>query len=165
MADLKVEKHKVVSFTYSIVDENGTVQEQSDNPLSYVHGMDDRVFPLVMEAMEGATIGETREVKLSPEQGFGVYDEGKTFRDKIENVPLEFQKVGAEASFQNETGEQLTMTVKSIENGEIFLDGNHPFAGKTMTFIITVKDIRDAAAEEIGSGLAMDNPPISPSVH
>lgn len=152
-----VEKHKVVSFTYSILNDKGEVEEQSDVPMEYVHGADQRVFPLVVEAMEGAKIGDTKEIILEPLDGFGVYDENKTYRDKLENVPPEYHSVGAEASFKSEDGQELKMKVVSIKNGEVFLDGNHPFAGKTMTFKITVEAIRDATAEEVDSGLVEES--------
>jgi len=152
MSDI-VEKHKVVAFTYSILNEKGEVEEQSDTPMEYVHGIDERVFPLVMEAMEGAKIGDTKEIILAPLDGFGVYDENKTFRDKIENVPSEYQVVGAEASFKNDEGQELKMKVISVEKGEVLLDGNHPFAGRTMIFKIAIKGIRDASADEVESGL------------
>lgn len=165
MSEKKLEKHKVVTFLYSLLDESGVVQEQNNSPMSYVHGVDERVFPEVAAVMAQAKIGETREISLSPTQGFGDYDPAKTFTDKIENVPYEFQKIGAEANFQDENGKQLTMTVKSIENGEIFLDGNHPFAGQTMTFRIKVTDIRDATADEMNSGLATDIPDAAVKIH
>ena len=57
------------------------------------------------------------------------------------------------------------MTVKSIENEEIFLDGNHPFAGKTMTFRVTEKDIRDTTAKEIGAGLVTDHTYTAEKLH
>ena len=158
MADT-VEKNKVVSFTHSILNEKGEVEEQSNHPMEYVHGTDQRVFPLIAEAMEGAKIGDTKEIVLEPLDGFGVYDENKTYRDKIENVPAEYHTVGAEASFKSDEGEELKMKVMSVENGEVFLDGNHPFAGKTMTFKITVKAIRDATAEEAKSGLVVEPAP------
>ena len=152
-----VAKHKVVSFTYCILNEKGEVEEQSDIPMEYVHGTDERVFPLVIEAMEGAKIGDIKEIILEPLDGFGVYDESKTFRDKIENVPSEYQVVGAEASFKNDDGQELKMKVTSVENGEVLLDGNHPFAGRTMIFKITVKGIRDATVDEVESGLVENN--------
>ena len=148
-----VEKNKVVSFTHSILNNKGEVEEQSNVPMEYVHGADQRVFPLVIEAMEGAKVGDTKEIILEPLDGFGVYDENKTYREKLENVPPEYHAVGAEASFKSEDGQELKMKVVSVENGEVFLDGNHPFAGKTMTFKITVEAIRDATAEETDSGL------------
>ena len=155
MSDI-VEKHKVISFTYSILNDKGEVEEQSDVPMDYVHGADERVFPLVVEAMEGAKIGDTKEIILEPLDGFGVYDENKTYRDKVENVPPEYRSVGAEASFKSEDGQELKMKVISVKSGEVFLDGNHPFAGRTMTFKITVEAIREAKSEEINSGKVIE---------
>ncbi len=152
MSDLKVEKNRVVSFVYTIVSDKGEVLEQNDVPSEYIHGLDERVFPQIVTAMEGAVAGAIREVTLPPEEAFGQYDYSKTFRDKLENVPDEYRKLGAEATFQNEKGEQLTMRVVSMENGEIFLDGNHPLAGKTITFRMVVKGVREATDEELESG-------------
>ena len=155
MSDI-VEKNKVVSFTHSILNDKGEVEEQSNIPMEYVHGADERVFPLVLEAMEGAKIGDTKEIILEPLDGFGVYDESKTYRDKVENVPPEYHSVGVEATFKDEDGQELKMKVISVKNGEVFLDGNHPFAGRTMTFKITVEAVREASAEEISSGLVKE---------
>lgn len=157
MSELKVEKHKVVSFTSSILNDKGEVVEQNDIPMEYVHGAGTSGFSDDMKAMEGAKIGDTIDIILTPENGFGEIDPNKTFRDKIENVPPEFQIIGTEASFQNENGETLMMKVISVENGEVFLDGNHPFAGKIMTFRIKVIAIRNATVEEVGSGLVKYN--------
>ncbi len=152
-----VAKHKVVTFTYSIKDEQGNIQEQSDLPMAYVHGADDRVIPKIAEAMEGRAVGETIEVAVPPKEGFGEYNEDLIYRDKIENVPEEYREIGKEAQFQNENGQTRTMVVSKIENGEIELDGNHPYAGQTMTFILNIKEIRDATADEVGSGIAAQN--------
>lgn len=151
----RVAKHKVVSFTYNILNEKGEIEEQNDIPTDYVHGSEDHVFPAVMsEALEGAAIGDTKEISLPPEMGYGAYDENKTYRAKIEDVPPEYNEIGYEATFQDEDGKKLLMKVISIENGEVFLDGNHPFAGKTMKVSMTVKAIRDATVDEIGSGMS-----------
>lgn len=152
-----VAKHKVVSFVYSILNDKGEVKEKNDAPTDYVHGSNENIFPAVMsDALEGACVGETKEILLPPELGYGAYDENKTYRAKIEDVPPEYHEVGVEATFQDEDGKKLLMTVMSVEDGEVFLDGNHPFAGKTMTVRMTVKAIRDANVEEIGSGIAQN---------
>ena len=105
-----------------------------------------------MAAMEGKSEGDEVEIVLTPEEGFGTYNPEITYTDKIDNVPPEFRQIGAEAEFRNESGETITMTVVSMNNGEIKLDGNHPFAGKTMTFMVKIIAIRDAAEEEIRTG-------------
>lgn len=162
MSEQVVTKNKAVTFTYIILDESGSVQEQSDIPMSYLHGGDDRIFPAVMEAMDGQKVGDKVEIILPPKQGFGEYDAELTYRDKIDNVPPEYRQIGAEAEFKNETGETMKMTVVKVENGEVMLDGNHPFAGKTMTFKVRITAIRDAAEEEIRTGkLVTDGPDLS----
>ncbi|MCW9024230.1 MAG: peptidylprolyl isomerase [Gammaproteobacteria bacterium] len=166
MSEQRVAKNKVVTFTYHIKDESGAIQEQSDIPMSYLHGGDDRIFPAVMQAMEGKAEGDEVEVVLTPAEGFGEYNPEITYIDKVDNVPPEFRQIGAEAEFRNENGETMNMTVVSMDNGEIKLDGNHPFAGKTMTFKVYIKVIRDAAEEEIRTGkvVTVDGPDLS-SMH
>ena len=170
MSDLKVEKHKVVTFTSCILNDSGEVVEQNNTPMEYIHGAGTGNSDISgdMKAVEGAKIGDTIDIELTPENGFGDIDPNKTFRDKIENVPPEFQTIGTEVSFQNDKGETLTMKVVAVENGEVFLDGNHPFAGKTMTFRIKVIAIRNATEEEVGSGLVENHQlgePNKPVVH
>ena len=76
MTDQFVEQNKVVSFVYSIVDESGELLEQSDLPISYVHGGKHDLFEKVEQGLDGAVVGDTVEVSLTPEEGFGAHDPG-----------------------------------------------------------------------------------------
>jgi FKBP-type peptidyl-prolyl cis-trans isomerase SlyD len=152
MSDQIVAKNKVVSITYRILNEQGEVVEQSDIPVEYVHGTDNDMFPKVEQALEGKSIGDTVKVVLPPEDGFGHTDPNMTFSDDIENVPHEYRHVGARPTFQNEHGEVTEFVVSKIENGRLTVDGNHPFAGKTVTFHVDVVAIRDATEEELTGG-------------
>lgn len=147
-----VSKHKAVYITYSILDQSGQIAEQSDVPIGYVHGGDSGLFEQVEAALEGAKPGDKVEVFLTPEQGFGDHDPNLTFTDDIENVPPEYRHVGAEVEFQNEQGEGKIFRVSKIENGKLTVDANHPFAGQTVKFVVTVMAIRDATPEEIANG-------------
>ena len=40
-----------------------------------------------------------------------------------------------------------------IEDGKLTVDGNHPFAGKTITYNITVNEVRDATSDELANGV------------
>lgn len=155
-----VSNNKVVSITYSILDENGVVMEQSDIPVSYVHGGPNQMFEDVEAALDGCAVGDTAEVTLSPEQAFGPHDPNLTFTDDIENVPPQFRRIGARVEMQNDRGEVKTFIVSRIEDGQLTVDGNHPFAGKTITFAVTVTDIRDATAEEQAQGVSQ-----APALH
>ena len=153
MAEHFVEQNKVVSFVYTIVDADGTLLEQSDIPVSYVHGGKHDLFVKVEQALDGAVIGDTVEVQLTPEEGFGAPDPELTFTDSIENVPDEFRRIGAEVEMMNDKGETKKFTVTRIEDGKLTVDGNHPMAGKTITFRISVTDIRAATPAEQANGV------------
>jgi FKBP-type peptidyl-prolyl cis-trans isomerase SlyD len=149
-----VSKHKVIAITYSIIDEAGVVLEQSDIPLYYVHGGPNDMFPDVEDALEGCELGDSVEVVLAPEKAFGYHDPAMTFTDDIANVPPQFRKIGAEVQMQNERGETRSFFVSRIEDNKLTVDGNHPFAGKTLRYAVTVADIRDATEEEKHKGIA-----------
>ena len=153
MAEQFVEQHKVVSFVYSIVDASGELLEQSDLPISYVHGGKHDLFEKVEQGLAGAVVNDTVEVSLTPAEGFGPHDPDLTYTDSIENVPEEFRSVGAEVEMMNDQGDSRKFTVTRIEDGKLTVDGNHPMAGKAITFRIKVIEIRDATPEEIANGV------------
>lgn len=153
MTNRYVSQDKVVSFVYSIVDESGELLEQSDIPISYVHGGKHDLFEKVEAGLDGCVVGDTIEVSLTPEEGFGEHDPELTYTDKLENVPDEFRFIGAEVEMMNAQGDARKFTVTRIENGKLTVDGNHSMAGKAITFRIKVTGIRDATTEEITNGV------------
>ena len=154
MTDQTVKSNKVVTFTYQILDDQGEVVEHSDIPMDYVHGVSNTMFPKVEHALEGKSAGDWVEVELSPAEGFGEYDENMTFTDDVENVPMEYRWVGARPTFENDVGETAEFVVSKIENGKLTVDGNHPFAGKTMTFRIKIVNIREATAADLNGTIS-----------
>jgi len=153
MADQFIAQNKVVSFVYSIVDTDGALLEQSDLPISYVHGGKHDLFEKVEQALDGALVSDTIEVRLTPAEGFGARDPELTYTDVIENIPDEFHRIGAEVEMTNDQGDSKKFTVTHIEDGKLTVDGNHPMAGKTIIFRIKVTDIRDASPEEQANGV------------
>lgn len=147
----KISQDKYVSLTYTISDENNEILERVDSPINYIQGRDDHVIEKIEKKLEGCKKDDEVSIALSPEEGFGAYQEELTFTDDIENVPTQFHKIGAEVEFQNDHGEAKTFLVTKIENGKLTVDGNHPFAGKTVIYTITVNEVRDATPEELSN--------------
>lgn len=159
MSEQVISRFKVVAFIYTILDEDGKALEQSGLPMEYIHGSsNNQMFPEVEAALEGKKNGDEVSVTLSPEQAFGQYDPNLIFTDDLENVPAEYRVVGARPQFQNDKGEPMDLTVTSIEDGKLTVDANHPFAGKTITFKVTVNGLRDATDAELGAGMAEGDP-------
>jgi FKBP-type peptidyl-prolyl cis-trans isomerase SlyD len=159
MTDAVVERHKVVGVSYSIIDQSGVILEQSDLPLYYVHGGPNQMFPEVEAALAGCAVGDSIEVLLAPENAFGYHDPNLTYVDDIDNVPPQFRRVGAEVQMQNDQGETRSFFVSQIEDGKLTIDGNHPFAGKTLTYALKVLEIRDASEQEKQQGVSMPSVP------
>ena len=147
-----IKRDKFVSLTYTITDEHNDILERIDMPVNYVHGRDSQVIDKVEKALEGCALGDEISVELSPEEGFGEHQRELTFVDDIDNVPPEFRHVGAEVEFQNDKGESRMFRVSRIEDGKLTVDGNHPFAGKVITYNIRVTAVRDATPDEITNG-------------
>ncbi|MBI3574555.1 MAG: FKBP-type peptidyl-prolyl cis-trans isomerase [Gammaproteobacteria bacterium] len=147
-----VTKNKVISLIYAVRNQKGELFEYRDLPVSYVHGSGVDLFPKIEEALEGHAIGDRVVVQLSPADAFGEHDPKLTFTDDIDNAPPELRHVGAEFEAQNATGESIVLVVTRIEADKITVDANHPLAGQTITFEVTVRDIRDATPEEIRNG-------------
>ena len=147
-----VTKNKVVSLVYVLRNERGEIFEYRDLPVSYVHGSGVDLFPKIEQALEGRAVGDRVAVQLTPADAFGEHDPKLTFTDDIENAPPELRRVGAEFEAQNAKGESIMLTVTRIEGDKITVDANHPLAGQTISFEVTVQDIRDATPEEIRNG-------------
>lgn len=149
-----ISKDKFVSLTYTITDTAGEILERIDLPIQYIHGRDSQVIESIEKELEGKQPGDIVNVSLSPEEGFGEHQEELTFTDDVDNVPAQFHQIGAEVEFQNDQGEVKIFRVVKIADGKLTVDGNHPFAGKTITYNITVKEVRDASPEELSNGVA-----------
>lgn len=143
MSDDVVRDGKYVSLTYTIADEAGGVMEHQDLPVGYVHGGGMQLLGDMDKAVAGKKAGDQVQLTLAPDQAFGQRDENLTFTDDLENVPEEFQRVGAEVLMQSDRGESRTFYVTRIENGKLTMDGNHPLAGRHLKVTVQIREVRD----------------------
>lgn len=160
MTDERIQKDKLVKISYTLSEQDGSVLEQVDVPISYVHGRDSGLFEKVEAALEGHSVGDRVFVTLGPEEAFGQRDPELVQIDDLQNVPAQYQELGKEIDFQNDQGDIKTFTVTDISEGKLTVDGNHPLAGKTLTFVLDVAAVRDATPEEIRDGSPADIPQV-----
>ena len=154
-SDMRVAKDKYVQFTYQITAPDGEVIEQIDLPLTTIFGRHNRLYDKVEAAMIGSGVGDKVSIDLQPEEcAWGAADPNLIFTDALHNVPEEYRKVGAEVQFQNDKGEMKNFRVVKVGNKTITIDGNHPFAGKVVTFHVKILEVRNATGEELVEGVA-----------
>lgn len=154
MPDQVVKNGKFVSITYSIADDAGNILEQTDLPVSYIHGGRTELIGGMDQAINGRQAGEEVDMLLAPEQGFGPHDPSLTFTDDIANVPPQVRYVGAEVQMQNESGEVKSFFVTQIDDSKLTVDGNHPLAGKSLKVHVRIQEVRDPTGDELAQDSA-----------
>jgi len=155
-----IQNEKFVELTYKVIDNRtGSVLVTVDYPLGYVHGTNDVLSEEVTKELEGKKVGDIIEVPIDTTQLYGERDESLVFTDHIENVPEEYREIGMTITMENEKGEQRNFIVTRIDDKTLTVDGNNPLCGREVTFILEVLSIRDATAEEIELGGAVDANP------
>lgn len=151
---MNIAKNSVVSLTYDLLDAEGGVIEKVLEPISYLHGGYDGIFPLVEETLHGKAVGDQCAVTLTPDEAFGEYEhdlvrvEPRNLFPKEVAIGMQFE--GGEEGSDDEDFDLFT--VVEITDDEVTLDGNHPLAGKTLTFKCVVVGVRPASAEELEHG-------------
>ena len=155
---MKIAKDTVVSLRYELSDTNGTLLEKTDDPVSYLHGGYDGIFPAVEEAVHGKDVGAQFNVTMEPDEAFGEYEHDlvrveprNLFPDEI-TIGMQFEG-GAEDA---DDDEYMLYTVVDVTEDEVTVDGNHPLAGKTLNFVGIVTGVRAATAEELAHGHVHD---------
>lgn len=152
--NLQVAKNTVITLDYHVTDPDGEVVDEGRDPLIYLHGGYDDIFPKIEEALQGKGIGESVQVKLQPDEAFGEYDPELVQVEPRKDFPKELQ-VGMQFEGGPEEGgddDFIIYRVTNIEGDKVVLDGNHPLAGSALVFTCTVTAIRPASADELEHG-------------
>ncbi len=152
--NLQVARNTVITLDYHVTDPDGEVVDEGRDPLVYLHGGYDDIFPKIEEALQGKAVGESVQVKLQPDEAFGEYDPQLVQIEPRKDFPKELQ-VGMQFEGGPENGSDedfVIYRVTDIEGDKVVLDGNHPLAGSALVFTCTVTAIRPASAEEIEHG-------------
>jgi FKBP-type peptidyl-prolyl cis-trans isomerase SlyD len=157
--NMQVAKNTVVTLDYNVTDPDGELVDAGAEPLVYLHGGYDDIFPMIEEAMQGKKIGESAIIKMQPDDAFGEYDaeliqvEPRSGFPKELEVGMQFEGVPEGA----DDDDILIYRVTEIANDKVVMDGNHPLAGMALIFTCTVTAVRPASAEEIEHGHLHDD--------
>ena len=154
---MKISKRKVATIHYTLTDDNAQVLDSSDgsDPLAYIHGIGNLISGLE-EQLEGKGAGDKFKASIAPEQAYGQRDEDLVQTLDAENfADIDDLQVGLEleaSSSEEDDDESNVVTIVAIEGDEVTVDGNHPLAGETLHFDVSVVSVRDATEEEVDHG-------------
>jgi FKBP-type peptidyl-prolyl cis-trans isomerase SlyD len=151
---MKIGKDTVVALDFELTDADGAVLEKSNEPVGYLHGGYSGMFDAVEQSLEGLEEGAKVSVTLEPDDAFGEYDDTLKRTEPRSAFPsnvavgMRFEGTG------ESSGETRVYTITAIEGDNVEVDGNHPYAGKTLDFRCTVLSVRKATSEELTHGHA-----------
>ncbi len=144
---------KVASIHYTLTNDEGDTIDSSQGaePLTYLQGSGN-VIPGLENALVGKQAGDTLEVSIAPEDGYGPVQP-----ELVQQVPrdafdgVEQVAVGMRFEAQTATG-PISVVVAAVEGDQVTVDGNHPLAGKNLNFAVEVVEVREATEEELQHG-------------
>lgn len=149
---MQITMNSVVSISYELRNSDGEVLETTAEPVTYLHGGYDNIFPRVEEELHDKKVGDVVEIILEPADAFGDYDEELVQIEPISAFPSEELEVGMQFEGEDPTGDVVLYTITDIEDGKVVVDGNHPWAGERIHFKCTVTGVRPANDEEVTHG-------------
>ncbi len=140
-----VAKGRFVEVAYRLSDEEGTLLDEAEG-IGYLHGAE-QIVPGLERALEGRSAGESLQVTVSPGDGYGEREEGRVVEVPLAQLPPGVS-VGMTLGAELPSGAPVELTVVAIEGETATLDGNHPLAGMTLRFDVTVLAVREAIEGE-----------------
>lgn len=151
---MTVKKDCVVEMHYTLKNEAGEVIDSSkdQDPMPFIQGHGN-IIPGLEKALEGMKIGESCEVSVNPEEGYGIYHP-----EAIQEIPKESLQgidnleIGMELQSQDEQGNPFVVRVKAINENTVTVDANHPLAGETLHFNVAIENVRAATEDELAHG-------------
>ncbi|KLK87919.1 peptidylprolyl isomerase [Methanoculleus sediminis] len=100
-----------------------------------------RINPLFEEALIGREPGETVTVALPPEKAYGKFNRKLVVTVKRTKLKLDHEPVVGEFVHVEVLGKPCLVTVLDVDAKRITVDANHPLAGETITYTITIEAI------------------------
>jgi FKBP-type peptidyl-prolyl cis-trans isomerase SlyD len=148
----KIAKGLVVGIDYRLTTADGIeVDSTADRgPMEYLHGHRN-IVPGLEKELDGCEVGDSLEVTVGPEEGYGEHDPERIVQVNREQLGFE-PEVGAVVAAKLPDGREQHLLIAEIDGETVTLDGNHPLAGQTLHFKVSIATIRAATDEEIANG-------------
>jgi len=90
-------------------------------------------------ALIGMAEGESKSVTLEPENAYGPHDPELLHVVERSRIPAEIDlQVGTLLQASNDSGHQVNLQVVALEGDDVTMDANHPMAGKTLNFELSL---------------------------
>lgn len=142
---MTVQDNKQVMLDYTLtVDDQQVDASTKERPFRYIHGQH-QIIPGLEEALSGLAVGDSKQVTVGPEKGYGQPDPRGFVQLERSRLPAgQAPQVGMMLRGSRPDGGAFAGRITNVTDSDVTLDLNHPLAGKTLVFQVTVTSITDA---------------------
>ncbi len=133
----------VVAIHYKGQLDDGSVFDSSEGrePLEFQIGAN-QVIPGFEAAVLGLDLGQSRTTRIEPDQAYGPRRDEMLITVGKERFP-EGMDIDSGQEFQLDGGSgDMPVVVTEVTETTVTLDGNHPLAGKALTFHIELVSVK-----------------------
>ena len=152
---LKVADNVVVILDYVLTldDDREVDRSAEDAPMEYLHGFNN-IIPGLENELIGMSVGDEKEVIVQPELGYGERDPDGVTEFPRDTFPGSLNlEVGEPVMMRDKDGgESIQAYVSELRTDTVLLDFNHPLAGETLHFHISITGLREPTSEELAHG-------------
>ncbi len=152
---MKVENNKMVAVDYKLTVEGEVAdQSQAGAPLQFVCGTG-MLLPKFEEAILGKEVGDSVAFTLEPQDGYGevnpdaIVELPKSIFEVEGEIPEDLLFEGNRIPMADAQGNRMVGLVTALSEEGVTMDFNHPMAGATLNFEVTVAMVRDVTPEDM----------------
>ncbi len=134
-----IENGRSVSIEYVLTLDDGAVASTNvgQSPLNFTQGQG-QILPGLEAALNGMKSGDNKVVSLSADEGYGVVNPEAFVKVPLDLIPEDAREAGTMLVGRDPSGNERYVRVHEVQKDQIVIDQNHPLAGETLHFKITV---------------------------
>ena len=105
--------------------------------------------------LSGREVGARLEIRVEPAQGFGEKQGKGAMPVPRKEFPKKMKlQVGMPIEIKDSAGTPVKVWVTKVQGSQVWIDLDHPLAGKELTFDVEILGIRDPMPSELEHGHA-----------
>ena len=141
----------IVTMAYALRLDSGEVVDSSDgrDPLVFHFGQG-QIIPGLEREVAGMQTGDQKEIRVGPDDGYGPRDAGAVQKIPLDRFPEDITpEVGMRLTVRGPQGKEMPFTIVAVSEEQATLDFNHPLAGESLNFSVTVRDVQSTEGGRI----------------
>lgn len=133
-----------ITLHFELALDNGDVVDSTfeKSPATFSYG-DGSLLPSFEKRLLGLMKGSNETFQIPQEEGFGAHNPQnvQTFKKKDFADDTDFSE-GMMFTFADAAGGELPGVLQKVEGESVYIDFNHPLAGKTLSFKVEIIDVK-----------------------